>query len=110
MIVKSGRRICGTGAALANAPLVQDKSYFEMKVQCGGTYIFMCVYIQTSHYQYINVEHLHSNSLVLLVCILNASNLVAVNNLLHGTNWRHESLYVSLTLKILGVYTAVICL
>ena len=50
MIVKSGRRICGTGAALANAPLVQDKSYFEMKVQCGGTYIFMCVYIQTSHY------------------------------------------------------------
>ena len=37
VIVKSGRRICGTGAALANAPLVQDKSYFEVKVQCGGT-------------------------------------------------------------------------
>ena len=36
VIVKSGRRICGTGAALANAPLVQDKSYFEIKVQCGG--------------------------------------------------------------------------
>ena len=36
MIVKSGRRICGTGAALANAPLVQDKSYFEVKIQCGG--------------------------------------------------------------------------
>ena len=36
VIVKSGRRICGTGAALANAPLVQDKSYFEIKIQCGG--------------------------------------------------------------------------
>lgn len=36
VIVKSGRRICGTGAALANAPLAQDKSYFELKVQCGG--------------------------------------------------------------------------
>lgn len=36
VIVKSGRRICGTGAALANAPLVQDKSYYEIKIQCGG--------------------------------------------------------------------------
>ena len=36
VIVKSGRRICGTGGALANAPLVQSKSYFEMKVQSGG--------------------------------------------------------------------------
>lgn len=36
VIVKSGKRICGTGAALANAPLVQDKSYFEMKIQCSG--------------------------------------------------------------------------
>lgn len=36
MIVKSGRRICGTGAALANAPIVQDKAYFEMKIQCRG--------------------------------------------------------------------------
>ena len=36
MIVKSGHRICGTGAALSNAPLVQDKSFFEVKVQSGG--------------------------------------------------------------------------
>ncbi len=36
VIVKSGRRICGTGAALSNAPLAQDKSYFELKIQCGG--------------------------------------------------------------------------
>ena len=42
MIVKSGRRICGTGAALSNAPLVQDKSYFEVKVQCGGMLVVPC--------------------------------------------------------------------
>ena len=36
VIVKSGRRICGSGAALANAPIVQDKAYFEMKIQCAG--------------------------------------------------------------------------
>eukprot|EP00794_Sanderia_malayensis_P010961 gene10961-12122_t len=36
VIVKNGKRICGTGAALANAPLMQDKSYFEIKIQSGG--------------------------------------------------------------------------
>ena len=36
VIVKSGRRICGSGAALASAPIVQDKAYFEMKIQCTG--------------------------------------------------------------------------
>ena len=43
VIVKSGRRICGTGAALANAPLVQDKSYFEAKVQCEGSLLSIAV-------------------------------------------------------------------
>lgn len=38
MIVKNRRRLCGTGAALANAPIVQDKSYFEVKIQTGGMY------------------------------------------------------------------------
>ncbi len=38
VIVKSGKRICGTGAALANSPLVQDKSYFEVKIQCEGNH------------------------------------------------------------------------
>uniref|UniRef100_A0A8C7LVQ9 SPRY domain containing 7b n=1 Tax=Oncorhynchus mykiss TaxID=8022 RepID=A0A8C7LVQ9_ONCMY len=33
VIVKSGRRICGTGGCLANAPLHQNKSYFEFKIQ-----------------------------------------------------------------------------
>ncbi|XP_070539005.1 SPRY domain-containing protein 7-like [Ptychodera flava] len=38
VIVKAGRRICGTGAALANAPIVQDKAYFEMKIQSTGVW------------------------------------------------------------------------
>ncbi|XP_029458688.1 SPRY domain-containing protein 7 [Rhinatrema bivittatum] len=36
VIVKNGRRICGTGACLANAPLHQNKSYFEFKIQSTG--------------------------------------------------------------------------
>ncbi|KAM8784602.1 SPRY domain-containing protein 7 isoform 2-T2 [Rhynchonycteris naso] len=33
VIVKNGRRICGTGGCLASAPLHQNKSYFEFKIQ-----------------------------------------------------------------------------
>ncbi|MGH0156467.1 UNVERIFIED_CONTAM: hypothetical protein FKN15_074904 [Acipenser sinensis] len=36
--VKSGRRICGTGGCLANAPLHQNKSYFEFKIQSTGVW------------------------------------------------------------------------
>ena len=36
VIVKNGTRICGTGAALATADVVQDKSYFEIKIQSEG--------------------------------------------------------------------------
>nr|CAB3266543.1 SPRY domain-containing protein 7-like [Phallusia mammillata] len=36
VIVKSGRRICGTGAGLANASILQDKAYFEVKIQSSG--------------------------------------------------------------------------
>uniref|UniRef100_UPI00358DF8F4 SPRY domain-containing protein 7 isoform X2 n=1 Tax=Myxine glutinosa TaxID=7769 RepID=UPI00358DF8F4 len=36
VVVKNGRRICGTGACLANAPLHQNKSYFEFKMQSSG--------------------------------------------------------------------------
>lgn len=36
VIVKSGHRICGTGAALAIAPINQNKAYFEVKVQQSG--------------------------------------------------------------------------
>ncbi|KAM6978298.1 LOW QUALITY PROTEIN: SPRY domain-containing protein 7b [Tautogolabrus adspersus] len=38
VIVKSGRRICGTGGCLANAPLHQNKSYFEFKIQSTGVW------------------------------------------------------------------------
>ena len=41
VIVKSKRRLCGTGAALTNAPLLQDKSYFEVKIQTGGVYVIL---------------------------------------------------------------------
>lgn len=39
VIVKNGRRICGTGAALSNAPIAQDKAYFEVKVQSTGRFL-----------------------------------------------------------------------
>lgn len=38
VIVKNGRRICGGGAALASAPIVQDKVYFEVKLQQSGVW------------------------------------------------------------------------
>lgn len=38
VIVKNGKRICGTGAALSNAPIAQDKAYFEVKLQSTGNY------------------------------------------------------------------------
>jgi hypothetical protein len=34
--VKNGQRICGSGAALANTPIVQNKAYFEAKLQSSG--------------------------------------------------------------------------
>nr|CAG4652212.1 EOG090X0EPP [Triops cancriformis] len=36
VIVKNGTRICGTGGALGSAPLVQNKAYFEVKLQQSG--------------------------------------------------------------------------
>jgi len=33
VIVKNGHRICGSGGALASAPIHQDKAYFEVKIQ-----------------------------------------------------------------------------
>ncbi|XP_069103945.1 SPRY domain-containing protein 7-like [Argopecten irradians] len=38
VIVKSGKRICGTGSALSNAPIAQDKAYFEIKLQSTGVW------------------------------------------------------------------------
>lgn len=36
VILKKGCRICGTGGSIASAPLVQSKSYFEVKIQQSG--------------------------------------------------------------------------
>eukprot|EP00128_Syssomonas_multiformis_P011575 Colp12_sorted_trinity150504_noHs@9670 len=44
VLVKAGRRLCGTGGVLANAPLVQNKSYFEIKLQSNGNYSFPCAF------------------------------------------------------------------
>ena len=38
VIVKNGIRICGTGAALGNVPILQNKAYFEVKLQQTGNY------------------------------------------------------------------------
>ncbi|KAL4656533.1 SPRY domain-containing protein 7 isoform X1 [Arapaima gigas] len=38
VVLKSGRRICGTGGCLANAPLHQNKSYFELKIHSTGVW------------------------------------------------------------------------
>ncbi|CBY20989.1 unnamed protein product [Oikopleura dioica] len=36
VIVKNGTRVCGTGAVLGTAAIMQDKAYFEVKVQSDG--------------------------------------------------------------------------
>lgn len=36
VIIKDGTRACGSGGVLGNAPLVQSKSYFEVKLQQSG--------------------------------------------------------------------------
>ena len=36
MVVKNGSRLCGTGAARASTPILQNKAYWEVKVQQGG--------------------------------------------------------------------------
>jgi len=38
VVVKNGLRLCGTGAARASAPILQDKAYWEVKVQQGGSF------------------------------------------------------------------------
>lgn len=36
IVLKEGRRLCGSGGIRATAPIVQDKAYFEVKVQQSG--------------------------------------------------------------------------
>ena len=36
MVVKNGSRLCGTGAARASTPILQNKAYWEVKIQQSG--------------------------------------------------------------------------
>lgn len=36
MILKNGKRVCGSGGAVLNQALLQSKSYFEVKIQQSG--------------------------------------------------------------------------
>lgn len=38
VVVKNGLRLCGTGSARGSAPILQDKAYWEVKVQQGGSW------------------------------------------------------------------------
>ena len=38
VVIKNGTRLCGSGGCLATASIVQDKSYFEVKIQRDGTW------------------------------------------------------------------------
>lgn len=38
VIIKGGQRVCGSGCALGNTPLLQNKAYFEVKLQQGGVW------------------------------------------------------------------------
>uniref|UniRef100_A0A183SSQ0 SPRY domain-containing protein 7 n=1 Tax=Schistocephalus solidus TaxID=70667 RepID=A0A183SSQ0_SCHSO len=38
VVLKNNTRICGTGGARANTPILQDKAYFEVKVQTSGSW------------------------------------------------------------------------
>jgi len=38
VVVKNGLRLCGTGAARGSAPILQDKAYWEVKIQQGGVW------------------------------------------------------------------------
>eukprot|EP01135_Chromosphaera_perkinsii_P009991 Nk52_evm26s1992 gene=Nk52_evmTU26s1992 len=38
VLVKNNSRVCGNGGTLANAPIVQDKAYFEVTIQAKGVW------------------------------------------------------------------------
>lgn len=38
VVVKNGLRLCGTGSSRGSAPILQDKAYWEVKIQQGGVW------------------------------------------------------------------------
>lgn len=79
VIVKNSTRLCGSGAARATVPIVQDKAYFEVKLQSGGLWaVGLChskVRLQMSplHRLYLSVKNgipsrlLHHSLLVIFL-------------------------------------------
>ena len=65
VVVKNGRRICGTGAALANVPIVQNKAYFEVKLQCTGKSCVEvhCLPVTTGHSKSTTNSHIFKDKL-----------------------------------------------
>uniref|UniRef100_A0A182QQT5 SPRY domain-containing protein n=1 Tax=Anopheles farauti TaxID=69004 RepID=A0A182QQT5_9DIPT len=89
VIIKNGLRACGTGGVLANAPLVQSKSYFEVKLQQSGHWSIGLATQQTDLNQSVGGKDreswcLNSNHLVLhggdVVYRLDASKAGAPNS------------------------------
>ena len=38
VVVKNGSRLCGTGAARSSTPILQNKAYWEFKLQQAGVW------------------------------------------------------------------------
>lgn len=38
VVVKNGKRLCGSGGAITNVPIIQNKAYFEVKIQSNGAW------------------------------------------------------------------------
>merc|ERR1711994_343714 len=55
VFVKNGSRLCGTGAARASTPILQNKAYWEVKIQQSG--IWSC---GVSNKRSIMVLEIHS--------------------------------------------------
>ena len=47
VVVKNGSRLCGTGAARASTPILQNKAYWEVKIQQSG--IWSCGVSYNNH-------------------------------------------------------------
>lgn len=101
-MLKNGCRICGSGGALASAPLVQSKSYFEVKLQQSGHWSIGLATRKTDLNQSkggtdteswcLNSDHivLHDNKeihrLAITEQVKRTESLENINNVLPGAN------------------------
>jgi hypothetical protein len=46
VIVKNGKRLCGTGGVLSNVPIIQNKAYFEIKIQAKGFFTSFNLFLE----------------------------------------------------------------